>query len=95
MKENGKTERKMDLVFWNFLKNNIIKELLLNQLKMDMEFKSLSMAINTKANIEKGNSMVKENIHGQTPLCSKAIFMKVWDMETEPGSLLKLMVIFM
>lgn len=77
MKVNGKMERKMVLVFSNFLKNNIIKEPLLNQLKMDMELKFSLMEINIKVNIEKENSMEKVNILGLILQFLKVISIKV------------------
>lgn len=62
---------------------------------MDMELKYLLMVINIKENIEKENSMGKVNIHGQTLLHLKVIFVKEWDMGMEHGDLLKLMEMFM
>ena len=52
------------------------------------------MVTNTKANIEKGNSMERENTRGPTALFSKETSVKGCDMETEYGSRQNIMEIF-
>ena len=60
-----------------------------------MELKFLLMVTNIKVNIEKGSFMEKGNILGLIVLYTKGISSKEWETETEHGSLLRAISIYM
>ncbi len=53
------------------------------------------MGINIKANIEKENSMEKENILGQTVQFMKVTSLKEWEVDMELGNLQRQTLMYM